>query len=97
MTAHISFNKSSWSDWINLDTGTKRKLEKLLRTAAENPEATGTYLRGDLSGFQRLKLTSPQIRVVFRYKKSIDTIEIIAIGLRPIIYPIATDRINFPN
>lgn len=97
MTAQISFSKDSWADWMKLDTSTKRKLEKLLRTAAENPHSAGNRLRGELAGLKRLKLTSPQIRVVFRYKESIDTIEIVAIGTRQKIYLIAHERIDFGN
>ena len=82
---------------MNLDTSTKRKLEKLLRTAAESPNTAGNMLRGELAGFRRLKLTSPQIRVVFRYQQSIDAIEIVAIGTRQEIYLIAHERIDFSN
>ena len=81
----IRFTKSSEKEWHKLDSAVRASLSKKLQQAAK-PESSRNRLRGFGGELFKLKLTSPQIRLVYRLADKESQLIVLAVGGRDVIY-----------
>jgi len=83
----ISFDPGAEKDFLRLDKSIQRKIARYLRdraAVADDPEALGKPLTGNLSGLRRYRVED--YRVVCRVQKETIVILVLAIGHRRDIY-----------
>lgn len=81
----IRFTKSSEKEWRQLDNEVRVSFSKKLMRAA-SPEGSRIRLRGFGGELYKLKMTSPQIRLVYRLDYKERLLIVLTVGGRDVIY-----------
>lgn len=81
----IKFTKGALGDWSALDSTTRTKLKKKLRSLTEM-DAPRTRLMGFGGLLFKVKITKPQFRLIYRIDPNRDQLIVIAVGPRDVVY-----------
>lgn len=82
MTYSLEFHPKALKAWKELDKAVQTRFKKKLSERLENPDVPSARLRGDLSRFFKIKLSSTGHRLVYEIIEQESTLFVISVGLR---------------
>ena len=82
MTYNLEFHPKALKAWKELDKAVQTRFKKKLSERLENPDVPSARLRGDLSRFFKIKLSSTGHRLVYEIIEQESTLFVISVGLR---------------
>jgi mRNA interferase RelE/StbE len=82
VTYSLEFHPKALKAWKDLDGAVQTRFKKKLAERLENPAVPSARLRGDLSRFFKIKLSSTGHRLVYEILEQESTLFVISVGLR---------------
>jgi mRNA interferase RelE/StbE len=78
----LEFSKQAQKQFLKLDSSQRFHVAKALERRLLNPHITGAQLRGELSGFYKIKLRAIGLRVIYQVVDDRLVVLVLAIGRR---------------
>ena len=82
MTYNLEFHPKALKAWTELDKAVQTRFKKKLAERLEHPDVPSARLRGDLSKFFKIKLSSTGHRLVYEILEQERTVFVVSVGLR---------------
>ncbi|WP_296633043.1 type II toxin-antitoxin system RelE/ParE family toxin [Rhodoluna sp.] len=94
MTYSLEFHPKALKAWKELDKAVQTRFKKKLSERLENPDIPSARLRGDLSQFFKIKLSSTGHRLVYEIIEQDLTLYVVSVGLRDDLAVYSSAKIN---